>query len=265
MRIRTIKPEFFTHEGLFELEKETGLPIRVAFSGLWCAADKAGRFKWEPRRIGVGILPYDGVDFSLVLDALFTRGYVLRYRVENIEYGAIPSFSKHQFINNKEKDSDIPAPKAAKEPVQTLTRESRVEDACVTPESGEKEAWNDSQERVSHASFPKVKESKVKEGKDLASSPLFEISGFNETWIGFVHHRKKMKKPLTEFAIELTIKKLESRPSDSIAALQMAVEKGWQSIEWSWFDNTRGVAGAHTPVSAPPGFAKPYDAPRDGL
>ena len=69
MRIRTVKPEFFTHEGLFELEKETGLPIRVAFAGLWCAADREGRFKWEPRRLGVQILPYDQVDFSRVLDA----------------------------------------------------------------------------------------------------------------------------------------------------------------------------------------------------
>ncbi len=81
MRIRTIKPEFFHHEGLFEAEMETKLPLRVAFAGLWCIADREGRFKWEPRRIGVQVLPYDGVDFSRVLDALTTRGFVLKYRV----------------------------------------------------------------------------------------------------------------------------------------------------------------------------------------
>jgi hypothetical protein len=58
MRIRTIKPEFFHHEGLFEAEAETKLPLRVAFAGLWCIADREGRFKWEPRRIGVQVL-YD--------------------------------------------------------------------------------------------------------------------------------------------------------------------------------------------------------------
>ena len=43
-RIRTIKPEFFRHEGLYELEQETGFAIRVAFAGLWTACDREGRF-----------------------------------------------------------------------------------------------------------------------------------------------------------------------------------------------------------------------------
>jgi hypothetical protein len=108
MRIRTIKPEFFTHEGLFEAEQETKLPIRIAFAGLWCVADREGRFKWEPRRIGVQILPYDAIDFSRVLHALTTRGFVLKYRVNDAWFGWIPSFSKHQVINNRESDSVLP-------------------------------------------------------------------------------------------------------------------------------------------------------------
>lgn len=110
MRIRTIKPEFFTHEGLYEAESETGLPIRIAFAGLWCVADREGRFKWEPRRIGVQVLPYDGVDFSRVLDALATRGFVVKYRVNDACFGLIPSFLKHQVINNRESDSVLPDP-----------------------------------------------------------------------------------------------------------------------------------------------------------
>ena len=35
MRIRTIKPEFFTHEILYEAEIRFKLPLRVAFAGLW--------------------------------------------------------------------------------------------------------------------------------------------------------------------------------------------------------------------------------------
>ena len=108
MRIRTIKPEFFTHEGLFEAESSTGLPIRIAFAGLWCVADREGRFKWEPRRIGVQILPYDGIDFSRVMDALVTRGFIVKYRVNNAWFGCIPSFGKHQVINNRESSSNLP-------------------------------------------------------------------------------------------------------------------------------------------------------------
>jgi hypothetical protein len=68
-RIRTIKPEFFRHADLYEAEKETGLPLRLAFAGLWTAADREGRFKWRPRELKLDCLPHDDVDFSRVLDA----------------------------------------------------------------------------------------------------------------------------------------------------------------------------------------------------
>jgi hypothetical protein len=138
MRIRTIKPEFFHHEGLFEAEAETKLPLRVAFAGLWCIADRQGRFKWEPRRIGVQVLPYDGVDFSRVLDALATRAFVLKYRVGDACFGWIPSFLKHQVINNRESESVLPDPEGNIEVTPTnteefdasSTREPREDHAC---------------------------------------------------------------------------------------------------------------------------------------
>lgn len=126
MRIRTIKPEFFTHEGLYELELETGLPVRVAFAGLWCAADRDGRFKWEPRRLGVQILPYDNIDFSRVLDALTTRAFTRHYRVDGKDFGVIPSFKDHQVINNREKPSELPEPLEYIDCDACLTREPRV-------------------------------------------------------------------------------------------------------------------------------------------
>lgn len=126
MRIRTIKPEFFLHEGLYELEAETKLPIRLAFAGLWCAADREGRFKWEPRKIGVQVLPYDGIDFSRVLDALTTRGFVVKYASPAGEFGYIPSFTKHQVINNRERESELPNPLSAMLLDACSTREPRV-------------------------------------------------------------------------------------------------------------------------------------------
>lgn len=149
MRIRTIKPEFFHHEGLFEAEAQTNLPLRVAFAGLWCIADREGRFKWEPRRIGVQVLPYDGVDFSRVLDALTTRGFVLRYRVGDACFGCIPSFLKHQVINNRESESVLPDPEGNIEETPANTEES---DASATREPREDHACR--------------KEGKGREGKE---------------------------------------------------------------------------------------------------
>ena len=56
-RIRTIKPEFFLHHDLFAAEKECGLPLRLAYVGLWTQADREGRFKWRPYELGIAILP----------------------------------------------------------------------------------------------------------------------------------------------------------------------------------------------------------------
>lgn len=129
MRIRSIKPEFFTHEGVFELERETGLPIRISFAGIWCAADREGRFKWEPRRLGIQILPYDGIDFTRVLDALMTRGFIRRYHVDGEWFGFIPSFLKHQVINNRERPSELPDPLSHIDPDACVTRDPREADA----------------------------------------------------------------------------------------------------------------------------------------
>ncbi len=126
-RIRTIKPDFFRHEGLYEAERETGLPLRMAFAGIWTAADREGRFKWLPRQLKLDALPFDEVDFSRVMDALAARGHLIKYEVDGKVYGAIPSWRVHQVINNREAASELPAPPG------DSTREARVADASGTP------------------------------------------------------------------------------------------------------------------------------------
>jgi hypothetical protein len=132
-RIRTIKPEFFRHEGLFELERECCLPVRVAFAGLWTAADREGRFKWSPKTLKLDCLPFDECDFSRVLDALSTRGFIVKYVVDGREFGFIPSWNEHQVINNRESESVLPEPTESSIESNTSTRAPRVTVASPTP------------------------------------------------------------------------------------------------------------------------------------
>lgn len=138
-RIRTIKPDFFQHSAVFDLEQATGLPIRTAFIGLLTCADREGRFRWRPRELKLHVLPYDDVAFERVLDALVTRGFVVKYAVAGEEFGCFPTWHKHQVINGKESASALPA--AGQEALNfqseqqldaTVTRASRVNDATVT-------------------------------------------------------------------------------------------------------------------------------------
>lgn len=109
-RIRTIKPEFYRHHELYLAEEEYGLPLRVAFSGLWTCADKEGRFKWKPIQLKLDVLPFDKLDFSDVLIALFERGFIEYYEVDGKGYGFIPSFKDHQRITGSEATSESKIP-----------------------------------------------------------------------------------------------------------------------------------------------------------
>lgn len=138
-RIRTVKPNLFRHEDLFELEAECGLPVRLAFIGLFTIADRDGRFVWRPRTMKLDVLPYDDVDFSRVLDALASRGFIMKYTVDDEEYGFIPSWQKHQIINNRESTSEIPEPtENSADSNASSTRAARVTDLHVRAR-GEKE------------------------------------------------------------------------------------------------------------------------------
>ena len=109
-RIRTVKPALFRHEELFEAERATGLPLRLAFIALWTACDREGRFRWRPRALKLDCMPYDDVDFSLVLDGLWKHNFIEKYEIDGEIYGLVPTFEKHQIINQREPASACPAP-----------------------------------------------------------------------------------------------------------------------------------------------------------
>ena len=111
-RIRTVKPELFKHEDLFDAELNSGLPLRLAFIGLFTVADCEGRFKWRPRTLKLDVLPHDTVDFAKVLQALEQGGFIQSYEVDGERYGWIPSFTKHQIFQTKEqtRGSQLPPP-----------------------------------------------------------------------------------------------------------------------------------------------------------
>lgn len=163
-RIRTVKPELFRHGGLYDLECETGLPIRLAFIGLFTSCDRNGRFKWKPRELKLDCLPHDNIEFSRVLDALLSRGFILKYDNSGVVYGCIPTFTVHQVINNKEKPTDAPCPYDESSQIidfnDNSTRETRDNNAIespLNPEQGErkgKEGKGIGKEGIDHASEP---------------------------------------------------------------------------------------------------------------
>lgn len=252
MRIRTIKPEFFMHDGLFDAEHETGLPVRVAFIGLWCAADREGRFRWEPRRLGASILPYDCVDFSRVLDALTTRGFVVRYASHDSEFGVIPSFVRHQVINNRESASVIPAPEELNE-IEGLTRAARVDDATVTrtvhARVEGKEGKEGNKERNKEQGIARRSAFSPSEFDHLLSDSMRGNSAFLQAWHDWNEARHDRRKRITEAGAKQTIRDMHAHGIQaSIEAIRAAIASDWQGIH---FREQKGGSQACTPSPQP--------------
>lgn len=109
-RIRSVKPEYFLHEGIYDAEVAARLPLRIAFIGLWTQADREGRFKWKPRALKAAILPHDRLDFERVLAALEAGKFIVRYEVDGEAFGWIPTLATHQHFHVNEKASQLPPP-----------------------------------------------------------------------------------------------------------------------------------------------------------
>jgi len=112
-RIRTVKPDFFRHEILQDLEiAHPGAYPMMVFEGLWGHCDNKGRFEWKPRMLKLDILPFLPFDMAATLAILESAGMLKRYTVAGKEYGEVPTFEKHQRLSGKEatEGEKFPAP-----------------------------------------------------------------------------------------------------------------------------------------------------------
>jgi hypothetical protein len=102
-RIRTVKPEFYRHEKLQDLEiAHAGSYPMFVFEGLWSICDNQGVFEWRPRQIKLDILPFLPFDMSDTLEILVSAGFVEKYEVDGKKYGIIPTLPDHQRFTGKE-------------------------------------------------------------------------------------------------------------------------------------------------------------------
>ena len=102
-RIRNIKPAFFRHEVLQDLEAaHPGAYVMLSYVGLWTQCDAAGIFPWKPRLLKLDILPFLEFSIEHTMTILQQAGFIARYTADGAEWGYIPTFTEHQRITGKE-------------------------------------------------------------------------------------------------------------------------------------------------------------------
>jgi hypothetical protein len=95
MRIRTIKPEFWTDELISELSIES----RLLFIALWNVSDDEGNFCYLPKQLKIQTLPYDNIDINIYLYELSVKNLIIPYKSGSKIFFNIKNFKKHQKIN----------------------------------------------------------------------------------------------------------------------------------------------------------------------
>lgn len=130
-RIRTVKPEYFTHPEVTELS----IPARLLFISLWTQADDEGRLYDQPKKIeGNSFGENDSVSVDELLSELAAKGRIARYEARNRRCIQVRNFTKHQ---------PVPPSKSRPSVVPKLPRGSSPADTEQTDGSNEADTGQD--------------------------------------------------------------------------------------------------------------------------
>jgi hypothetical protein len=211
-RIRTIKPEFWTDEKIVELSPYA----RLLFIGIWNFCDDDGRMVYSPKRLKMQIFPSDNVDCSELVGEIRGESLIKVYAVDNVEYLQVCGFEKHQKID-KRTASKLPSPPNSPESPRITPTEGKGMEGI---KEGNKSACEEK------TSLPK---------KETVSKSVVALPEWLplDAWNGYAEMRRKIKKPMTDYAAGLRIKDLEgfmSEGQDPEAVLNQSIVNSWTDL-----------------------------------
>ena len=247
-RIRTIKPEFFRHEQLQELEKENPKAyVMLVFAALWGHCDKYGRFEWKPKYLALDILPFLQPQFKIAdtLELLHQHGFIKRYEVDGKHYGRVLSFEKHQRITGKEAQDGGRFPDEAPQQQRGIIGEATGKH-MESQEGKGKEGNGDKGALL----LPFVSDEPNEDNSEVHTSFDWKIvpPGVSKThWRDWLKVRRTKKGANTDSAWEAFCRECEKAGISIGEGVKICAEKEWRGFEASWIEkeergNTSGLS-----------------------
>lgn len=231
-RIRSIHPGFFTDERLVSVS----MAARLLFIGLGVEADDKGVFEWKPLTIKMRVFPGDNVDVEALLAELAGVDAIAFYEIEGRKYGAIRNFRKFQkpktpndvhplpnHFRNYVGLTDVisePFPQNGEKPLLMEDGGGKREEG-----KGEKKLTTFASERPKRAQ-PEI---------------ALQAGGVDPlTAKRFAQHCADKRRPLSQAqaeSIAKTLRDVGQAGGSPPAALDLAISKGWTSLEIDWLRN----------------------------
>jgi hypothetical protein len=217
MRIRTVKPEFWTSEGIAQHDWDT----RLLFIGLWSYVDDNGVGRDVEKLIAADLFPLEDdprdtlARVSRGLQRLFEAGQITRYLVDERPYLHISSWNEHQRIDRPNKPR-YPLPDKADIIAAPIPRES-VARVATDEASVPEEQRNRGTEEVGtkDSSSTDVDGPSVEKQKTPSRTALLR-PGFAEFWDAYP---RKTAKADAERKFDLAVRRIGGDPRAAIAVL----------------------------------------------
>lgn len=209
MRIRTIKPEFWLHEGLAGTSEFTRL-LAIALLN-W--SDDEGYFMANPILIKGQLFPFqdDSKMIPRCLQDLSRVGWIeLGKDTQGRDVGRVVNFSKHQRV-------DKPRPSEIKASSKFLESSKNVPGAIQDASKEERKGKDENRKVIE---------------KECESCDLpFSSEAFKSAWTDWVAFRKEIKKPVTPTMAKTQLRQLGSlNERRAIAMIEHTIGKGWQGL-----------------------------------
>lgn len=221
-RIRSVKPEFWTHFPTARLSRDA----RLLYIGLWNFADEHARLAGDPRFVKGQVFPYDddldatGVD--ALLDELEAAGKVERYSVDGAPFLLLPGLGQHQRLEPGKVPSRLPGPEQGHRTGRPARRaDSSARDPDESPPDPDphpvdnpKTEHDEASAQVRAQSARRADES----ARDADSSALLYVAGSMEQGTGSMgaaaaapRERANDEPPLLPPAVEILRAQLDAR------------------------------------------------------
>jgi len=222
-RIRTIKPSFFRHEELQQLEADhPGACAMLVFAGIWGHCDKAGVFEWRPRMLKLDILPFLPFDMAETLAILERGGFLERFSSDGKDYGRVVTFSRHQRISGKEAQEPpildcIDREATGKQPGSNREAAGKAGREGNGVQEGNRKGSARARDDDSPGQAPEAA-TELPPGLDPAA------------WKRWCDYRREIRKPLKPVSIPAAQRELAAFGCNQAAVVEQSIAHGWQGL-----------------------------------
>jgi hypothetical protein len=228
MRIRTVKPEFWTHPIMSRLPYDSRL-LAIALLNL---ADDHGYFEADTDYIrGAVLFREQSKNVLRMIQELSCAGWIELSGSAERPIGRVANFSKHQRVD-KPQTSKLQQYWDSKNDLGTILEESKNDPR------GNREQGKEQGKEHKRAGAMAVEEVEL---PDELQTP-----SFREAWADWLEDRKDRREPVTPLAAKLQLKKLSKLPvGQAIQTIQTSIEKGWKGL----FPETKDPSKPNSPTA----------------